>query len=72
MAPQAQPIATIDEIDEALWWVVLTAPRDKHYGRILDSLLDERNRLETAPSPSPAPRVCTHEAHTDHPRHTSP
>jgi len=46
MAPQAQPIVTVDEIDEALWWVVLTAPRDQHYGRIIDSLLDERNRLE--------------------------
>ena len=45
MAAQAQPIVTVDEIDEALWWVVLTAPRDKHYRRIVDSLLDQRNRL---------------------------
>jgi hypothetical protein len=45
MAAQAQPIVTVDEIDEALWWVVLTAPRDRHYGRIIDALLDQRNRL---------------------------
>jgi hypothetical protein len=45
MAPQAQPIVTISEIDEALWWVTITAPRDRHYGRIIDALLDERNRI---------------------------
>lgn len=47
MAPQAQPIVTVDEIDEALWWVVLTAPRDRHYERIIDALLDQRNRISS-------------------------
>ena len=45
MAPQAEPITTVDEIDEALWWVVLSCPRDAHYGRIVDALLDQRNRI---------------------------
>ena len=71
MAPQAQPIVTVDEIDEALWWVTITAPRDRHYGRIVDALLDQRNRLEMGHPPSPPPRVCTHEAHTDHPRNAA-
>lgn len=47
MAPQAEPIISVDEIDEALWWVVLTAPRDRHYGRIVDALLDQRNRISS-------------------------
>jgi hypothetical protein len=72
MAPQAQPIVTVDEIDEALWWVVLTAPRDRHYGRIIDALLDERNRLEMGHPPSPPPRVHPdQDMHTDHPRHAA-
>jgi hypothetical protein len=55
MAPQAQPIVTVSEIDEALWWVVLTAPRDKHYDRIIDALLDQRNRIADPPPPPPPP-----------------
>jgi hypothetical protein len=47
MAAQAQPIVTVEEIDEALWWVVLTAPRDRHYDRIIDALLDQRNRISS-------------------------
>ena len=47
MAPQAQPIVSVDEIDEALWWVVLTAPRDRHYERIIDALPDQRNRISS-------------------------
>ncbi len=44
----ADPIVTVDEIDEALWWVVLTAPRDANYSLILDALLDQRNYLAHA------------------------
>ena len=48
MAPQATHITTVDEIDEALWWVVLSCPRDAHYGRIVDALLDQRNRVSAS------------------------
>lgn len=48
MAPHAEPIVSVEEIDEALWWVVLSAPRDAMYGRIVDSLLDQRNRITAA------------------------
>lgn len=61
MAPQAQPIVTVEEIDEALWWVILTAPRDKHYPRILDALLDQRNRIAEGLPPFTSPHV-----HPDH------
>ena len=72
MAPQAQPIVTVDEIDEALWWVIISAPRDQHYGRIIDALLDERNRLEQGHPPSPPPRVRPDEdTRTDYPRHAT-
>ena len=48
MAPQAEPIVTVGEIDEALWWVVISCPRDAHYGRIVDALLDQRNRVSAS------------------------
>ena len=68
MAPQAQPIVTVAEIDEALWWVVLTAPRDKHYERIIDALLDQRNRIADLP-PSPPPPSQEYGRQGDHPAH---
>ena len=40
-----QPMTTVADIDEALWWVTITAPRDAHYPRIIDSLLDQRSRI---------------------------
>lgn len=54
MAPQATPMVTVDEIDEALWWVVLTCPRDAHYERIVNALLDQRNRVSDGQAPCPA------------------
>ena len=42
---QTQHIATIDEIDEALWWTSHQRERNQHWRRWVDSLLDERNRL---------------------------
>lgn len=42
---QPQHIATIDEIDEALWWTSHQRERNQHWRRWVDSLLDERNRL---------------------------
>ena len=56
MAPQAEPITTVDEIDEALWWVVLSCSRDAHYGRIVDALLDQRNRVSQGHPYSLGPR----------------
>lgn len=56
MAPQATHITTVDEIDEALWWVVLSCPRDAHYERIVDALLDQRNRVTQADPTAPAQR----------------
>ena len=80
MAPQAQPIVTVDEIDEALWWVVLTAPRDRHYERIIDALLDQRNRISSGPLDQGEPPPAHPQTHEDHlaedstgsPQHTSP
>ena len=53
MAPQAEPIVTVGEIDEALWWVVISCPRDAHYGRIVDALLDQRSRVKRAEHSQP-------------------
>jgi len=64
---QAQPIVTVDEIDEALWWVTITAPRDRHYGRIVDALLDQRNRLRTDLQDQAAPRPAHPQSHEDRP-----
>lgn len=44
--PQAQPILDVADIDEALLWTSMTAPRDEHWWRWLDALLDQRNRLQ--------------------------
>ena len=57
MAPQATPISTVDEIDEAIWWVLMTAPRNIDYMKIVDALLDQRNQVSAgAASPSGSPR----------------
>jgi hypothetical protein len=54
MAPQATPITTVDDIDEALWWVLLTAPRRRlDYMKIVDALLDQRNAISPTPPPTP-------------------
>lgn len=55
MAPQAQPIVTVDEIDEAIWWVLMTAPRKLDYMRIVDALLDQRNAVSRNPQASGHP-----------------
>lgn len=68
MAPPAQPIVSIDEIDEALWWVILTAPRDRHYPRIIDALLDQRNSLVSPdPRDQAAPPPGSQHQHEDRP-----
>ena len=41
----AQPIVTVDEIDEALLHTSLTARRDDNWHRWADALLDQRNRI---------------------------
>jgi len=43
--PEAQPIVTVEEIDEALLHTSLTAQRDETWHRWADALLDQRNRL---------------------------
>lgn len=45
MAPQATPMSTTDDIDEAVWWVLMTAPRNIDYMKIVDALLDQRLEL---------------------------
>jgi RPA family protein len=42
---RAESIANTSDIDEAIWWVLLTAPRNIDHMKIVDALLDERNRL---------------------------
>ena len=47
MAPKATAISTVDEIDEAIWWVLMTAPRNIDYMKIVDALLDQRNDVKS-------------------------
>jgi hypothetical protein len=48
--PKPQPIITLDEIDEALWWTSHQRDRNAQWHRWLDALLDARLELtkETA------------------------
>lgn len=64
MAPQAEPIVTVDEIDEAIWWVLMTAPRGIDYMAIVDALLDQRNRAAQGLPPLPCPHA-QRERHED-------
>ena len=41
----AQPIVTVDEIDEALLHTSLAPHRDDNWHRWADALLDQRNRI---------------------------
>jgi hypothetical protein len=41
----AQPMVTVDEIDEALLHTSLAARRDESWQRWTDGLLDQRNRI---------------------------
>jgi hypothetical protein len=41
----AQPIVSVEEIDEALVYTSLNPKRDDHWRRWTDGLLDERNRI---------------------------
>jgi hypothetical protein len=41
----AQPIVTVEEIDEALVYTSLNANRDDNWHRWADALLDQRNRI---------------------------
>lgn len=45
---QATPIITVDEVDEAIWWVLMTAPRNLDHMKIVDALLDQRNEIAKA------------------------
>jgi hypothetical protein len=66
MAPQAQPIVTVAEVDEAIWWVLMTAPRKLDHMRIVDALLDQRLALMTGrQDPSAHPPGSSHR-HEDH------
>lgn len=40
-----QPITTLAEIDEALWWTSHQRNRDNHWHRWMDALLDKRNEI---------------------------
>ena len=41
----AQPIGTVEDIDEALVYTSLNAHRDDNWHRWADALLDQRNRI---------------------------
>jgi hypothetical protein len=41
----AQPIVTVEDIDEALVYTSLNAQRDDNWHRWADALLDQRNRI---------------------------
>jgi hypothetical protein len=41
----AQPIVTVEDIDEALVYTSLNAHRDDNWHRWADALLDQRNRI---------------------------
>lgn len=41
----AQPIVTVEDIDEALVYTSLNANRDDNWHRWADALLDQRNRI---------------------------
>ena len=43
--PVAQPIVTVDDIDEALTHTSRSSQRDEHWQRWTDALLDQRLRL---------------------------
>lgn len=76
MAPQAEPIVTVDEIDEAIWWVVMTAPRGIDYMTIVDALLDQRLLISDLAAPGQKHHHASQGAHlagqsdqtADHPR----
>lgn len=42
---RAQPIVTVEDIDEALVYTSLNANRDDNWHRWADALLDQRNRI---------------------------
>ena len=44
-AKPAQPIVTVEDIDEALLHTSLNAQRDDNWHRWADALLDQRNRI---------------------------
>ena len=67
----AQPMTTVSDIDEALWWVTITAPRDAHYPRIIDSLLDQRSRIIAGLGPAPLPPSPTDTTSDDTPSRPS-
>jgi len=48
--PKPQPIVSVEEIDEALWWTSHQRHRDAQWRRWCDALLDKRLELtrETA------------------------
>lgn len=43
--PQSEPMVTIEELDEALWWTSRQLKRDNHWHRWMDALLDQRNEI---------------------------
>jgi hypothetical protein len=45
MPQHAECIVTSEEVDEAIWWVLMTAPRNVDYMKIIDALLDQRNDI---------------------------
>lgn len=44
----AQPMVSVEEIDEALVYTSLNPKRDEHWHKWTDGLLDERNRIQAA------------------------
>lgn len=56
----ARSIVTTEEIDEAIWWVLLTAPRNIDHMKIVDALLDQRNQLSADQPDQGAHRPARH------------
>ena len=44
-APKSEPIVDVTDIDEALLHTSMVAPRNEHWWRWTDALLDQRNRI---------------------------
>lgn len=67
MAPQATPITAPDDVDEAIWWVLITAPRNIDYMKIVDALLDQRLELMSAQQGQDAHQSEHRQTRTDRP-----
>ena len=65
MAREATPITTAQDIDEAIWWVLMTAPRNIDHMKIIDALLDQRIALTDPAAPEPPHHRANPAAHPE-------